>query len=61
MSSTAIWAPRLSCSPKAAFEPVIGPAEPILIWASAGVATSATAATARVPYNFLIPRLPYLI
>src|SRR5688572_6089142 len=54
MSATAISAPRLSCSPNAALEPVIGPAEPILIWANTGVAISATAATATVPYNFFI-------
>ena len=54
MSATAISAPRRSCSPNAAFEPVMGPAEPILIWANAGVAISATAATARVPYIFFI-------
>ncbi len=54
MSATAISAPRFSCSPKAAFEPVIGPADPILIWANAGVAMRATAATASVPYIFFI-------
>src|ERR1044071_88960 len=51
MSSTAIMAPRRNCSPKAAFEPVIGPAEPILLCANAGVAIKAIAATASVPKN----------
>ena len=38
-----------SCSPKAAYWPVIGPAEPILICANAGVAIKAIAATASAP------------
>src|SRR5262245_27766040 len=54
ISCTAISAPRFSCSPNAAFEPVIGPAEPILICANAGVAMSATAATASIPYVFFM-------
>src|SRR6185503_13630010 len=57
MSSTAIWAPRRSCSPKAALAPVIGPAEPILICANAGVAIMAIAATATAPYVLFIKSL----
>src|SRR6185295_15320340 len=49
ISSTAMVAPRLSCSPNAAYWPVIGPADPTLICANAGVAIRATAATANAP------------
>ena len=35
MSSTACSTPFLSCAPKAALPPVIGPPTPILIWADA--------------------------
>src|SRR5712691_2795943 len=38
MSATACSVPFLSCAPKAALPPVIGPATPSLIWAEAGFA-----------------------